>query len=60
VLSDRDGIVLKRNQVQEEYSSMPEHRAVHYAHNDLIQCSFDISVKEDNEIVRTCQVNDKW
>ena len=45
--------------MQEEYSSMPEHRDAHHIQNDFIEGSFDISVKDD-DIVRTCQVNDKW
>ena len=47
--------MLKRNQVQEEYSSIPEQARLTDDNR-----SFDISVKEEHDIVRTCSVNAKW
>lgn len=64
ILSERDGVVLKRNQAQEVYSSLPQDNRRGTMPQDNSELmgdrSFDISVKEEHEIVRTCTVSSKW
>ena len=35
-------------------------RISHEQQNELMNQSFDIQIKEDNEIVKSCQVSQKW